>query len=318
MADVYRVQKYTITELANAVRNIARKQQTFSPNKMITELQSIQDVNKVIFHTADRKNEKVYTISEADLYAIVDLLGEEGDFDWAYEDVVAVLGELLKSTSGNDFWDLYQQNGNRRFYAGAFFGSGWNEDTFHPKYDLNCTGYSVAYMFAYFNYQRSEPFDLEAKLEELGIGLYGFINSTTHMFQEANISVVPELDFSNAKSFDYLCNNSKIQTFRKIKVSASTKYTSNFTNCSELENITFEGTIGQNGLNFQWSKKLSKESITSIINCLSTTTTGLTITLSLTSVGLAFASEEGGNDGDESNEWNELVLSKPNWNISLV
>lgn len=64
--------------------------------------------------------------------------------------------------------------------------------------------------------------------------------------------------------------------------------------------------------------KLSKPSITSIINCLSTTTSGLTVTLSKTAVNNAFETSEGVADGSTSQEWLNLVATKTNWTISLV
>jgi hypothetical protein len=228
-----------------------------------------------------------------------------------------------KQAAYDAFWDLYQLSGNRYMWACAFSGSGWNKDTFYPKYNIVAQPYSLNMMFAFFGYPNGyaplEPFDLEARLEECGVIMdLSKGTSTTHMFQEANISVVPELDFSNFGTLGYLCNNSKIQTFRKIKVSEKTKFTSNFNGCAALTNITFEGVIGQNGLDLQWSTKLSADSITSIINCLSTTTTGLTVTLSQAAVDAAFESSDGSNDGTGSEEWSRLVTIRNNWNISLV
>lgn len=92
----------------------------------------------------------------------------------------------------------------------------------------------------------------------------------------------------------------------------------NFNYCSALENIAFEGEIKNNGWNFQWSKKLSHDSIVNIINALSTTTSGLTVTLSKTAVNKAFEQLEGANDGANGTEWQELIATRPNWTISLV
>lgn len=68
-----------------------------------------------------------------------------------------------------------------------------------------------------------------------------------------------------------------------------------------------EGTIS-NSLNMQWSTKLTKASITSIIEHLSTTTSGLTLTLPKTAKEAAFTTDE----------WVVIVAAKSNWNISLV
>ena len=88
--------------------------------------------------------------------------------------------------------------------------------------------------------------------------------------------------------------------------------------CNKLEEVRIEGTIGQNGLDLRWSTKLSRASIESIINALSDTTSGLSITLSLAAVNRAFAYVENGDDGSINQPWLDLVASKPNWAINLV
>lgn len=39
----------------------------------------------------------------------------------------------------DDFWDNYQDNGNRTDYFGAFSGEGWTDETYNPKYPINAT-----------------------------------------------------------------------------------------------------------------------------------------------------------------------------------
>ena len=80
-----------------------------------------------------------------------------------------------------------------------------------------------------------------------------------------------------------------------------------FHQCSALENITFEGTIGKN-IDFKDCKLLSRESIENIGSCLSGTATGQVVTLSSTAVNNAFTTDE----------WNVLIADKTNWTISLV
>ncbi len=93
-----------------------------------------------------------------------------------------------------------------------------------------------------------------------------------------------------------------------FRVREDTTYTNVFIECNNLQNIVIEGTIGQTGLNFQWSTKLSKASITSVINALSSTTSGLTVTISETAKESAFTTEE----------WAALIATKPNWTIALA
>jgi hypothetical protein len=131
------------------------------------------------------------------------------------------------------------------------------------------------------------------KIEDVGIGeinvLYGFYNT-----------------FNGCSS---------LHTIEKVTVAETTRLSNVFNNCSALVNITFGGTIGQNGLNLQWSP-LSKKSLESVVSCLSTTTSGLSVTLSKSAVNKAFETAEGLADGSTSAEW--IALVPKNWTISLV
>ena len=51
-----------------------------------------------------------------------------------------------------------------------------------------------------------------------------------------------------------------------------------FSNCDKFEHCVFEGTIASN-INLQWSTKLNRESILSLLTCLNATVSGIVITL---------------------------------------
>lgn len=93
-----------------------------------------------------------------------------------------------------------------------------------------------------------------------------------------------------------------------LKFSEETTISNPFVNCFELVDLTIEGVIGNSGIDLHWSTKLSKESIESFINALSTTKTGKSITFSQTARNNAFTDEE----------WATLISTKPNWTISLA
>ena len=101
-----------------------------------------------------------------------------------------------------------------------------------------------------------------------------------------------------------------------LKEDGSQSFSSTFSKCDELENIVIEGVIGKNGFNVSACTKLSGASIVSIIEALSDTTSGLTVTLSQTAVdNMAFPIV--GNKGTY-NSWTDLEQSRTNWTISLV
>jgi hypothetical protein len=190
-----------------------------------------------------------------------------------------------KQAEYDAFWDGMQNNGNRTEYANAFNNVGWTDITFKPKYDFVCVG-NIYAMFAYSR------------------------------FTELNKS----LDISKATNTGSLFYYSTyLKTVHRLVIAETTDLqTTTFAYCLSLENLSVEGTIGQNNFNTQWSTKLTKASITSIVNALSTTTTGLTVTLSATAVNNAFATSEGIADGSTSGEWLALVATKSNWTIALA
>ena len=96
-----------------------------------------------------------------------------------------------------------------------------------------------------------------------------------------------------------------------------TGFNTTFEWCYALTHIRFMSEIAQSGLNLSYSP-LDKESIKSCINQLSSTTTGLKVTLSLSAVNKAFETVTGANDGSTSEVWNLLIATKTNWTINLV
>lgn len=220
-----------------------------------------------------------------------------------------------KQAAHDAFWDDYQQNGNRQDYAGAFGGEGWTDKTFQPKYDMRPT--RADYMF-----RKCLISDLDFILTHVLDGrTLDFSNCTnmTEAFSNApNLTSVGVIDVRKAgANIANMFSYSNVSYISKLIVGENNVFTY-FGEMRNLEHVIFEGTIKKSGINLQWSTKLDQESITSIINCLSTETTGLTVTLSGTAVDTAFATSEGGGDGTASDEWIDLVESKPNWTISLV
>ena len=103
----------------------------------------------------------------------------------------------------------------------------------------------------------------------------------------------------------------------KLIVNENTKFNTIFGYCGRLTHMIVEGTIGQNGFDVHWSPSLSKASIISIINALSSTAADKSVTLSKKAVNAAFETSEGTADGAESEEWLNLISQKSNWTITL-
>lgn len=212
-----------------------------------------------------------------------------------------------------DFWDGYQQNGEKVSYRYAFMYTGWTDETFKPKYDFH-----IADAYRMFKYTRIKK--LAQDLRNCNV-VFDTSNCENfdEMFQESKVTYLPTIDMRKAIYTKYTfrsCPN--LVSIEKLIASSKTNYNSYcFNGCTNLVQVIFEGEIAKSGLNLQWSTKLDRDSIKSIINALSSTTNGLSITLSKTAVNTAF-----GIDVDDATTWGEgteyynLRHSKDNWTIS--
>lgn len=96
-------------------------------------------------------------------------------------------------------------------------------------------------------------------------GLYYTFHDCTALeeLQDVGIGVNNSI-FSYYNSF-YKCTN--LKTINAFRVTEKARFSNTFNYCYALQDITIIGTIGQNGLSFQWSP-LSEKSLASIVNAL--------------------------------------------------
>jgi hypothetical protein len=247
-----------------------------------------------------------------------DIFGE--GYDKAFGEVEYLNDELATSLYGGDtgyrgyydeFWDKYQNNGNRTNYLYGFAGGGWTPQTLKPKYKIEPTGnmgISMFYLCGYANGQDVINFETIADKFD-----FSQMQNADNLFYSARIENI-YADISNATSANSAFNCGYGAAFKNVRLKVSSllvKANNMFDYASSLVNLIFEDSIISISLNLQWSTKLSKASITSIINALSTTTTGLSVTFSKTAVESAFGSTT-------SAEWTSLIGTRSNWTISLV
>ena len=137
-----------------------------------------------------------------------------------------------------EFWDAYQEDGNRTNYAYAFCGRGWTDETYKPKHNITASG------------------------------AFGYIYSNSLITD----TVVP-LVFKQHNSTQAFAN-SKIKYIPSITVASGQTFTNWFAGCSDLVEIRFtdESVIGNN-IDLSPCKSLSHESIMNIINALADKTT---------------------------------------------
>lgn len=209
-------------------------------------------------------------------------------------------------TEYDRFWDAFQWNGTRTDYRYAFAGFGWTTDNFRPKYPIAPTG-AAGHMF-----NSNQIKDLRAHMETYGIVVdTSAATNCEQFFMGSIVETYGVLDASACANLNYLLYNAKqMRSITKIiiKNDGSQTVSSFALNCNALVDVTIEGVFGQTGLSFQQSTKLSKASITSVVNALSSTTSGLSVTFSKTAVNAAFTTAE----------WTALAATKSNWTINLV
>lgn len=201
-----------------------------------------------------------------------------GDSDGAYDAGYAA----GKQAEYDTFWDEYQQNGTRTSYEHAFMGPGWTDVSYNPKYPIVAKN-------AYSMYSNSRI------TEVLNIDTSG-ATSAVSIFYNTSAERIGTVSFEATVALQTTFNNSrKLHTIERVILTAANTYTNPFNNCTALENLTIEGTIGQNGFNVQWSTKLTHDSLMSIINALkdySADTSGTTYTVTLGTENIAKLTEE--------------------------
>lgn len=205
----------------------------------------------------------------------------EGD----HTGVCEVAYENGKQAELDGFWEEYQDKGNKYWYPYLFAGTGWNEKTFQPKYDLKPQGSSNG-MFQYF--EGNKNFDLVNHLQNLGI-ILDFSQSTNmnYCFFNSTINRVGIINCTKAGNLSNLFAHSYIETIDKWIVCENNAFIFCFTGCESLKNIIIEGTIANNGLDLVDCVNLTHDSIMSFINALkdfSGTTTTKSITFGATNL----------------------------------
>lgn len=221
-------------------------------------------------------------------------------------------------TEYDRFWDAAQNNGTRTMYMGFFAGSSWDENSLKPKYIVKPTGNGGYQLFMYCNYGGKSKIDYRNIKEK--IDLSELVN-TSGLFQDAVMDYI-DVDLTKcvqlSNGFSEGWGAGKKTTISLYITEKCTTFGGCFNSCTALTNLTFkEGSVIAATLNIQYSP-LTKASITSVVNALSSTATGQTLTLKLSAVNTAFETSSGAADGSTSAEFAALVATKTNWTITMI
>lgn len=186
-----------------------------------------------------------------------------------------------KQAEYDAFWDVFQNNGNRKSYAYAFGSGGWNDSTFAPKYNLVLASDQTR-MFI-----RSQIKDLKGILEGLGVILdTSGANNLSYLFEESAVTKCPLIDtrgMSNPQRIFYYAT-ALTETTLKLKDDGSQTFTGLFSGCTALTDLEIQGVIGGAGFNVSPCTNLTHDSLMSIINHLKDGVSSVTVTLGSTNL----------------------------------
>ena len=166
------------------------------------------------------------------------------------------------------FWDSYQQKGASISYYRLFSGSGWNDETFKPKYSFSPTSLAEAF-------KNSRITNLKQILLNQGVTISGsnYIN-LYYTFSDSTITHIGEIGHIHCNNIQNMCINcNNLISIDKLTIGSNaqghlTTMINAFINCNSLEHVIIDGEITGHDCNVQWSPKLDKESLMSIINAL--------------------------------------------------
>ena len=328
------IQQEKFKAIANKIREKTGTTEAIKPNNFVDKIEDVYQAGKqsqqgVIDNLNNEleqigKRYMVYaseileTEEEINKFGVEVQFIENEDIPFEYSNLSDAIPDVFdagKKYEFDRFWDSFQQNGNRVNYENAFGGIGWTDDLFKPQYDMKPTN-------AYMMFRGSSI----SSIAELPVKL-DFADTTNfqYMFQWSQVQHVGVVDTRKATpsgltyTFAYCPYLTEIDKLIFKDDGTQTMNSNMFTETTTLKDIDIEGVIGTNGFNVQWCKNLTHKSLISIINALSSNTSGLTITLSKKAVNDAF-----GIDVDdvttypEGSEFYNLRNSKSNWNFSYV
>ena len=215
------------------------------------------------------------------------------------------------------FWGILQDYGNRTNWTYAFYQ--WRVDIIDPQYDVrpqNATN-MFQQVVAYNGKKLSLP-EIEARN-----GIKFDFSKTTLFSNWIAWSDIEDLGFVDTISSTnpVFSNNGNLKKLSiAIKEDGSQNFSGAFDYTTVLEDFTVVSGVFGSNLNFQWTPKLNKASVTSIVEHLSDNTSGLSVTFSKEILNQTSFDFESGIKYPvwSSGEWEALIATKPYWSFKLV
>ena len=224
-----------------------------------------------------------------------------------------------KKSENDRFWEEFQQGGERKDYNNAF--RNWGSEYLRPKYKVKVAN-RLYYQYMFCQCQNLK----KVESEYFSFSLPSNVSQTDHAYGHRSLFEscvkLEEVEDLGLRAAIYYRTWRDCSSLRKISVVRSLKetvYTTPFTGCTSLTDITFEGEIGQS-LNMA-DCPLSKDSFKNLAEHLFDYTGTEEYTYTLTVNGAAFEVLESEGATAEYDgvacTWAELIDNKK-WNLVKV
>lgn len=170
--------------------------------------------------------------------------------------------EAGQAQGEREIWDALTNYNNRTDYEKTFSDSGYEyirpPYKIYPKYKRSgsqtfCEARNLKKIEAkYFDFSQKTQGTSSSE------GYYFTFYSCNALEEIEDVGIQPDYGYYNT------FNCQKLKKIAVIRSDENTRYSETFDFDYALEYVRFEGVIGQNGLNFRWSKKLTYDSCHSI------------------------------------------------------
>jgi len=164
-----------------------------------------------------------------------------------------------KKSEYDMFWESFVGDGSKTINATALFaGRGWKATNFKLP-DITIKPSNANYIFMETG---DLPYEEVKKVDfSQATGMY-------NAFNYSGIKHLGEIDARKSTNCGNLFSNSSVEIIDKLYIGDKLVPSNWFSNCKNLKEIRFTGTIGQNGLDVEKSTLLSHNSLMSIIDAL--------------------------------------------------
>ena len=294
----YVIDGQTLTDIADAIREGYDE-----PFKMTPELMPY-DIRTII----DERNTNLDNIKTA-----IENNGVEVPDDTLtseYADKIDEVAEVAHNDGMYEFEKAITANWTRTNYLRAFVGTDFSGITFSKTIEPSIIGRM------FYNYVGATlPINIDcsgsvATGEGESVGAYATFSWMT------NVEEVPDYGIPAQHTYYQTYHTSrKLKKIAVIRSKASTVYNGTFTQCSVLEDVTFDGKIGRN-ISFSNSPNLTVASLKNIITHLvdyTGTSNEYTYKLTLHADSKALLEAEG-NTSPNGNSWLEYI-DDLKWNV---